>query len=85
MLAFWTRGFPCQNTGKENLWCPEYPAPVHGLQTLQDAENDDSDDIKIYNTFSLTCALKYKYIKFSGFQIIILYNNKLKFIINFKY
>ena len=26
------------------------PAPVHGLQTLQDAENDDSDDFKIYNT-----------------------------------
>ena len=25
MLAFWTRGFPCQDTGKENLWCPEYP------------------------------------------------------------
>ena len=24
MLAFWTRGFPCQDTGKENLWCPEY-------------------------------------------------------------
>ena len=31
MLAFWTRGFPCQGTGKENLWCPEYPVPARCL------------------------------------------------------
>ena len=30
MLAFWTRGFPCQ-AGKENLWCPEYAGtPAQG-------------------------------------------------------
>ena len=40
MLAFWTRGFPCQGTGKENLWCPEYhngvfdPIRSDGLTTM---------------------------------------------------
>ena len=43
MLAFWTRGFPCQGTGKENLWCPEYSVVLecyivsrHGVSFLVD-------------------------------------------------
>ena len=56
MLAFWTRGFPCQNTGKENLWCPERVDLPIGVQK---GGSQYSPAIVVYTLHSIIMVLLY--------------------------